>query len=411
VACSGVSELRLDQLTPFQGDLKSLSPENCEKLKGEIIRLGFCDPFSVWRSKGAYFILNGHQRLAVLKKMVGEGWEVPALPVVWIEARNKREAKEKILALTSQYGDMTRDGLARFAADNGLALKEVASRFKFGGIKFSDMTVPELKEGAGREGTGADYKSGDIWDLMGDVVFTSRNEWGLPDLLEGMLAGPELIPKKTWTRGELARGSGLGQFFVYRSRVIPPEARGGVLGFYTEDYKFEHLWDDAAKYGLEFKKFGWGALVAPDYSLDIGEALPVQLFNVYRSRWLSRYWQELGIKIIPNLTGAEAYTMDFVTEGIPVGCPVVMMQCRTAVSMRREGGGGERKAGGKQGRARFINLLGKSVEKIKPKNVIIYGGVVHAGWLQGNLPQGPKYHLLESWTTSMRMGLEKRREI
>jgi hypothetical protein len=57
---------------PPTGDLKSLSKENYEKLRHEILELGFSFPVNVWldSNDGLYYIIDGHQRTRVVKQMI-----------------------------------------------------------------------------------------------------------------------------------------------------------------------------------------------------------------------------------------------------------------------------------------------------------------------------------------------------
>ena len=64
--------------------------------------MGFSEPIAVWLHKGKSFILNGHQRVAVLRALASEGYTIPPLPVSIVDAESYQQAKKKVLALTSQ---------------------------------------------------------------------------------------------------------------------------------------------------------------------------------------------------------------------------------------------------------------------------------------------------------------------
>lgn len=109
----------------MQGNLKELSQANFEKLKQSILKHGVTFPFFVWQSEGKNFILDGTQRDRVLAKMAEEGYEIPPLPAALIEAKNKKEAAEKILLISSQYGKMSEQSLDEFLAENELDMNEL----------------------------------------------------------------------------------------------------------------------------------------------------------------------------------------------------------------------------------------------------------------------------------------------
>lgn len=120
IKCQGSLELPLEDLKDFQGNLKELSQENYGKLKKEILRHGFSEPVSVWKHDGKWMILNGHQRVRTLLGLKAEGYKIPKVPVSIIHAKDMKDAKERVLALTSQFGQITDDGLYEFMNDAGL---------------------------------------------------------------------------------------------------------------------------------------------------------------------------------------------------------------------------------------------------------------------------------------------------
>lgn len=135
IRCSGADAIRLSELLGMQGKLKSLPEKNYQKLKKIILKYGFSEPISVWKNCGKYWILNGHQRLETLTRLDKEGFEIPEIPINYVQAKSSKEAKEKILALTSQYGVMSLDSLSDFIADNALDLSH-------DDFVFPELTIP-----------------------------------------------------------------------------------------------------------------------------------------------------------------------------------------------------------------------------------------------------------------------------
>lgn len=173
IECQAAATLAHTKLEPYQGELKDLSKENYQRLKAEILRDGFSAPIFVWRHDGHHYVLDGHQRLRVIQQMASEGFTIPDLPVAWIDADDERQAKRKILALTSQYGNMTGQGLYEFMHNADLELDDLAD-FQFPEI---DMPSFQMEFFAEPNGTGADgdqippvpddpyVKFGDVWRL------------------------------------------------------------------------------------------------------------------------------------------------------------------------------------------------------------------------------------------------------
>ncbi|OQY39653.1 MAG: hypothetical protein B6229_03270 [Spirochaetaceae bacterium 4572_7] len=125
IKCKAAAELSLDDLSNFQGGLKTIKEENLMKLKNSIKVQGFIAPIFVWNNDDENWILDGHQRLKALKSLEDDGEIIPPLPVAYIEADDIKEAKEKLLHITSQHGDFTIDGLDGFLMDAELDLDTI----------------------------------------------------------------------------------------------------------------------------------------------------------------------------------------------------------------------------------------------------------------------------------------------
>ena len=140
ITAHGADILPIDALIEFQGNLKTITRANLDKLKRSILKHGFTAPIFVWKGVD-YHILDGHQRLKALIELRQEGYNIPLLPVVYIDADSEEHAKEKLLYITSQYGDFTTDGFEAFV--DGMD-------FSFDDLRLTDgdfvFTVPDTEE-------------------------------------------------------------------------------------------------------------------------------------------------------------------------------------------------------------------------------------------------------------------------
>jgi hypothetical protein len=132
----------LDELHPLQGKLKEMTAENFQKLRSWIIDDGFNFPFFVWRdsTNDSRYIIDGHGRQHVLSHLRDqEGFDVPKLPAVEIEAASYEEAKRKVLNASSQFNSMTNDGLYEFMIGANIPVEQL-ERFSL-----AEIDVPEFK--------------------------------------------------------------------------------------------------------------------------------------------------------------------------------------------------------------------------------------------------------------------------
>lgn len=140
IQCETKLYLPLENLNEFQGELKTLSVENFEKLKKQIIEQGFSSPFLVWKNNGKYFLLDGHQRKRVVSKLKEAGYKVPDLPCVEIFAKTKLEAKKKLLSYVSQFGKVDKQGLYQYIIDAELGIEDMQE------FEIPEVNMEEFKE-------------------------------------------------------------------------------------------------------------------------------------------------------------------------------------------------------------------------------------------------------------------------
>jgi DNA modification methylase len=155
--------LPVDALENFQGSLKKITKANLQKLKRRIIRDGINVPLFVWRDHDMCRILDGHQRLKALLSLREEGYELPLVPVAYIEAENEKDARQKLLGITSQYGEFEIEELSEWLAelDSDIAdtVRIVSSEIK---IK---LDIETNNDDDIDDNTEQITKYGDLWEL------------------------------------------------------------------------------------------------------------------------------------------------------------------------------------------------------------------------------------------------------
>ena len=145
IKCETKDYLDWHNITEFQGGLKIRDEADIEKAKTSILKYGWSFPFFVWVSGKTNYCLDGHARIKVLKALEEEGYLIPELPVVYIQAKNKTEAKQKLLRLNSNFGHFTKESVLEFASDIDLNFDEIALPDSV--IDFTDAEEPQETEG------------------------------------------------------------------------------------------------------------------------------------------------------------------------------------------------------------------------------------------------------------------------
>lgn len=114
IECTGADVLELDQIKELQGNLKKRGKKEIDQIITSIEKYGFSFPFFVWRGEGQNLCMDGHGRLEALAEMRRRGAALPSFPVAYVEAKDRDEAKQKLLRLNSQFGVMTFDSVMEF---------------------------------------------------------------------------------------------------------------------------------------------------------------------------------------------------------------------------------------------------------------------------------------------------------
>ena len=152
--------------------LKAAERPQVAKLKNAIVNRGFNFPFYVW--DGHRYIIDGAGRIKALAELEQEGYTIPDLPVVMIEAASLEEAKILSLQASSAYGEITKDSFEAFTAelpDVDALMGELSfDEFKF----FQQMEVTKLPPGNAPEGDPDEVpeaegqsKPGDLYEIGG----------------------------------------------------------------------------------------------------------------------------------------------------------------------------------------------------------------------------------------------------
>ncbi len=154
ITCTSSHLVEVEELHPIQGNLKERTREQLQKLKSSILKYGFSFPIYVWESEDKLFTLDGHGRDFISKQLVKDGYYFKQkngkinkkLPAVYIDAKDKAEAKMKLLAINSSYGKITEEGLLEFLneEDATLSLEELSIDFDLPNIDFEQLPFDDL---------------------------------------------------------------------------------------------------------------------------------------------------------------------------------------------------------------------------------------------------------------------------
>lgn len=296
---------------------------------------------------------------------VGTGYDSTAVAAL-LEgmAERNQEAIDDVLRPPALTNPLLDDGEIGPEGDNSV-------RGPVGGpTEFDDdLDESSLVDPRGEDTETLDDQLGElqgILQLKEDMDFRSNNYYGIPDLAKTGLATSLPTPFDTWAGEDATPDDGvttwLWNYGVASKRGLPMDR--AVLCFYTYDTYFESFWENPAFMTAKMLNAGIKTAVVPDFSFYTEMACATWVFNVYRAQWLGRYFQEAGIKVIPRIQFAidkiDSASLDFNTMGIPKGSPVVAKSAHNANT--------------KEEFDLEVYGLQKSLEKVQPQTLLIYGG-------------------------------------
>ncbi len=172
IKCDCSETVDWHELKEFQGGLKSRDDSDYEKMKTSLLKYGWSFVMYYWNDGKTKWILDGHNRKKVLQKLEEEGYFIPPLPAIEVYAKDKSEAKQKLLRLNSQYGKMTKESVLEFAEDIDLNFDEIALPDTT--IDFAEEEIPENLD--------EDLQSLEKKDFKVSLVFKSEEQ--IKDFIE-----------------------------------------------------------------------------------------------------------------------------------------------------------------------------------------------------------------------------------
>jgi hypothetical protein len=193
IQCRGADVLPLDAITDFQGTLKKRGKKEIDAIIKSIERFGFSFPFFIWNGTGDNYCLDGHGRIQALAEMRRQGVSLPMFPVVYVDAVDESEAKQKLLRLNSQYGQMTIDSVMEFTGGMEMQWDELA--LPAGALSFiseddAEAEMPDLKTGDKEPFqqmtfTLADEQAGYVKQAIAEAIKSGMTESGINENRNG----------------------------------------------------------------------------------------------------------------------------------------------------------------------------------------------------------------------------------
>lgn len=178
-----------------------------------------------------------------------------------------------------------------------------------------------------------------VLQLDPTIKFPIKNYWGIPEFREDMLMQEDEIPAKlaAWSGSATRDWPEEDQWWIYNYGIDSTSGMNDtskcILSFYTHDHYFDPWWEDPASFVTKTLNSGIRYAIPPNWSLWSGEMTRAEmLWNVYRSHWMGRFFQECGLKIIPDIRFVSSdlkWTNENILSVYPDRIPVAATQFQT----------------------------------------------------------------------------------
>ena len=287
------------ELTGLPNNPRTITQVQLNRLCDSIRDNGFWEhrPLGVERQGDRLVVLDGNQRLKAARRL-----KMKTVPVVIYEGLTDAERDDLILRSNINNGEWD---TALLQSDfGGVDFETIGLHIELPTMEPQTEAKPEQEplqdpEQAADEDPddGQDMEQLSFYQrLLGDYVYPSDNEWGIPVLLKDNMPVHVELPINPW--GAEAR---------YKKMM-------SCYHFYVDDYRFDALFKDPMPLLLS----GCKQIVEPNCSIHDNTPAPFALWQIYRKRFLARYLQECGLQVFADLNVSHRF-MEFNRLGIPDG--------------------------------------------------------------------------------------------
>ena len=140
-------------------------------------------------------------------------------------------------------------------------------------------------------------------DVANDILFQNVSHTGMYDI--------PLLDRCDYRRNVMPSAISFSKALSSRKQT------GGILHFFEDDYKFARIFKNPMRYLALLKRHMY--VVMPDFSLLIGMARALQIYNVYRNYLLANWMQRNGVRVVPLACWSDASSFDWCFSGLPSG--------------------------------------------------------------------------------------------
>lgn len=228
-----------------------------------------------------------------------------------------------------------------------------------------------------------------------DMEFDGIGYWGIPRLRTDMLMTFDELPAKleSWAGSATKDWPDAETWWLYNWAVDSTSGMRDVskviLSFYTHDEYFESWWHYTERYTAKVLNSGIKYAVTPNFSQWSEDPHAVNMWSLYRSRLIARYFQEVGLKVIPDVNWPykdEEFLTKHVLATLPKKLPLIAYQMQTYNPK-------EMSDADMKDLRRLVQLV---FDTLKPKGLLLYAGKPGQKFFRENIKTGCPMRVLDT---------------
>lgn len=241
--------------------------------------------------------------------------------------------------------------------------------------------------------------------------FYAPGYWQLPALRRDMYVTASDIPwdnLRAWAGSATKEDDDPDRWWLYNWGIdstsgMQQDKSQVVISFYAYDQYFENWFWTPKKFVTKALNSKIKFIATPNYSMWPDQSRFLNLWALYRARWCGRYFQEAGMKVIPDINwpmGDNEFLKKYVLGSLSVpkgGMPLIMMQLQTWDEKEVEAN-----------EATQIEAYKLIIDTLNPKAILLYSNRPGREWFEKNVPYSGEVHLLETRLAHLSEAAKKR---
>jgi hypothetical protein len=276
--------------------------------------------------------------------------------------KNLDEDFDNVAEITNQAGERTlaeNDALISVGTGMGGSSSSSDNEFSFTGEDEEEADIEDEP----------DDLSG-VYTLKDDLIFPGASFWEIPVLRDDMMIEDLPQPLHTWA-GSATRDLDWDGYWLYNWGIDSTSGMKDlskiVLSFYCWDEYIEPWWDNPSRHMSKVLHAKIKYAITPNLTPnDMPRAS--SLWQLYRSRWVGRYLQEIGVRVMPDLQVREEQEfIDISCKALPKNLKWASIQTQNLVGSSRTGQGITQEEADVH-----KDWTRKSVRAADPENLLVY---------------------------------------